>query len=109
MPKCLRFELSEEQEQELLWHRDHDSKPYLRERSAALLLLATGVAACEVAEQRLLQPRNEETVRSWYWRYRREGFAGLRIRTGRGRKPAFSPCAAQSGSRQRRPVASGAA
>jgi len=94
MPKRLRFDLTEQQRQELLWHRQHDSKPYLRERSAALLLLAQGVAASEVAQRRLLQPRNEETVRSWYWRYRREGFAGLRIREGRGRKSAFSPCAA---------------
>ena len=93
MPKRLRFDLTKEQQQELLWHRDHDSKPYLRERSAAVLLLAQGVAACEVAAHRLLRPRNEESVRSWYWRYRRDGFAGLRIQQGRGRKPAFSPCA----------------
>ncbi len=94
MPKCLRFDLTEQQRAALLWHRQHDRKPYLRERSAAVLLLAQGVPASEVARHRLLQPRNEETVRSWYWRYRREGFAGLRIRSGRGRKPAFSPCAA---------------
>lgn len=94
MPKRLRFDLSEQQRQELLWHRQHDSKPYLRERSAAILLLAQGVPACEVAAHRLLQPRNEETVRSWSWRSRREGFSGLRMRRGGGRKPAFSPCAA---------------
>ena len=94
MPKRLRFDLTEQQRQELLWHRQHDSKPYLRERSAALLLLARGVPASEVAKPRLLQPRNEETVRSWDWRSRREGFPGLRMCKGRGRKPAFSPCAA---------------
>ncbi len=91
MPKRLRFDLTKEQQQELLWHRDHDPKPYLRERSAAVLLLAQGVAACDVAAHRLLRPRKEESVRSWYWRSRREGFARLRIHAGRGRKPAFSP------------------
>src|SRR5947199_10838298 len=77
MPKRLRFDLTEQQRQELLWHRDHDGKPYLRERSAAVLLVAQGVPASEVAQHRLLQPRNEETVRSWYWRYRGQSFAGL--------------------------------
>jgi hypothetical protein len=94
MPKRLCFDLTKEQREELLWHRDHDGKPYLRERSAALLLLAQGVPASEVALHRLLRPRNEETVRGWYWCYRREGFSGLRISKGRGRKSAFSPCAA---------------
>ena len=94
MPKRLRFELTEQQREELLLHRDHDGKPYLRERSAAVLLLAQGVPASEVALHRLLRPRNEETVRGWYWRYRYDGFSGLRVRKGRGRKPAFSPCAA---------------
>ena len=63
MPKRLCFDLTEQQHKELLWHRDHDGKPYLRERSAAVLLLAQGVPASEVARQRLLRPRNEETVR----------------------------------------------
>ncbi|HEX6818459.1 MAG TPA: helix-turn-helix domain-containing protein [Ktedonobacterales bacterium] len=39
----------------------------------------------------LLQPRKVETVCRWVARYRAQGLAGLSMRPGRGRKPAFSP------------------
>jgi transposase len=41
----------------------------------------------------LLRTRDEETVGDWIDRYRRQGTAGLGVRPGRGRKPAFSPSA----------------
>jgi hypothetical protein len=68
-------------------------KPYVRERAAALLKLADGQSAAEVARSGLLQRRRPETVGRWRDRFLAEGVAGLRIRPGRGRRPAFSPSA----------------
>ena len=82
--------LSVEAEQELRHMRDHDAKPYLRERAAALLLIAAGVPAAVVARTRLLRPRDPDTVYHWRDRCKRAGLAGLRLRPGRGRRPAFS-------------------
>jgi hypothetical protein len=83
--------LSGEQEAELTRLRDHHPKPYVRERTAALLKVAAGQTIKHVAEQGLLRPRQEETVGDWIARYREQGVAGLGVRPGRGRKPAFSP------------------
>jgi transposase len=88
-PLVLR--LSPEQDTELVALRDHASKPYLRERAAALLKVASGLAAKDVAAAGLLRTRDPETVARWVHAYRDGGLAGLRIRPGRGRKPAFSP------------------
>ena len=66
-------------------------KPYLRERAAALLQIADGVSAHQVARAGLLQPRDPDTVYAWLDRYQAAGLAGLTMRPGRGRKPAFSP------------------
>ncbi|MCB0192196.1 MAG: helix-turn-helix domain-containing protein [Anaerolineae bacterium] len=71
--------------------RDHAEKPYLRERAAALLKIAGGQAAYAVAQQGLLRPRQPNTVYEWLDRYEAEGIAGLTIRDGRGRKPAYEP------------------
>ena len=72
--------------------RDHSPKPYLRERAAALLKVADGTPASVVAEHGLLRPRQPMTLYDWLDRYEAAGLAGLKIRPGRGRKPAFSPC-----------------
>jgi transposase len=85
------LKLSEAQRAELEWVRDHDAKPHLRERAAALLKITDGMPLSVVARQGLLKPRMAETVRDWVVRYESEGLAGLDIRKGRGRKPAFSP------------------
>lgn len=66
---------------------------YLRERAAAILKVADGLVAAEVARTGLLRPRDPDTVYRWLDRYATEGIAGLTVRPGRGRKPAFSPCA----------------
>src|ERR1043166_1935915 len=68
--------LTDSQRAELLQRRDHDSKPYVRERCAALLLISDGVAPYAVAH-RLLQPRDPDTVYSWLNRYLAEGLPGL--------------------------------
>jgi transposase len=83
--------LTTEQEAELLQLRDHHSKPYIRERAAAILKVAAGATIKQVAAHGLLRSRGEETVSHWIGRYESEGAAGLGVRPGRGRKPAFFP------------------
>ncbi len=91
MSKARVLQLSEAQRAELEWVRDHHPKPHLRERAAALVKIADGMPLSVVARQGLLKPRRAETVRDWVVRYESEGLAGLDIRKGRGRKPAFFP------------------
>ena len=71
--------------------RDHAPKPYVRERAAALLLIASGVLPAVVARERLLRPRHPETVARWRNRWDAEGSESRPIRDGRARTPAFSP------------------
>lgn len=80
---------------ELMKARDSDPKAYIRERAAALLKVADGIPAAIVARERLLKPRDPDTVYSWLDRYQTEGLASLRVKPGRGRKPAFSPSASE--------------
>jgi transposase len=91
MPKHRTLKLSETQRGELRHTRDHDPRPYLRERAAALLKIADGHKAAVVARQLLLRPHQPDTIYDWQDRYEQEGLPGLHIRHGRGRKPAFSP------------------
>jgi transposase len=83
--------LSKEQIAELKATRDHHEKPYVRERAAAILKVADGKAVRAVAKNGLYKPRRRETVSEWITRYQQEGLLGLRMRSGRGRKPTFSP------------------
>jgi hypothetical protein len=69
--------LTEEQRQELLRLRDHDPRPYVRERGAALFKIADGLAPHRVARSGLLKPRDPDTVYAWLRRYQAEGAAGL--------------------------------
>lgn len=92
MPKLRQLLLSEEQQEELRTLRDHDPSPYLRERAAALLKIGQGERPAHVARRGLLRPREPDTLYRWMDRYQTGGVAGLRVRPGRGRKPAFSPC-----------------
>lgn len=85
--KPIRLLLTDEQRDELVFLRDHDSRPYMRERAAALLKIAAGQSGLHVATQGLLKPRDPDTIYQWVERYRVEGVAGLKIRAGRGRKP----------------------
>jgi transposase len=86
-----RLTLTPAQRDELVCLRATASKPYLRERAAALLKIADGLSAATVARTGLLRPRQPDTVYRWFHRYQAEGVAGLDDRPGRGRKPAFSP------------------
>jgi hypothetical protein len=69
--------LTEEQRQELLQLRDHDPRPYVRERGAALLKIADGHPPHRVARHGLLKPRDPDTVYAWLGRYQAAGAAGL--------------------------------
>lgn len=69
--------LKPEQRDELQWHRDHDSKPYVRERAAAVLKVADGMSPHAVAQRGLLKRRDPDTVYSWLDWYEAEGLAGL--------------------------------
>jgi transposase len=91
MSRTHHVDLTAAQEAELLQLRDHHSQPYIRERAAAILKVAAGAAIKQVAAHGLLQPRGEETVSHWIARSEAEGTAGLGVRPGRGRKPAFFP------------------
>lgn len=86
-----RLVLTGAQRDDLTALRDRAARPYLRERAAAVLKVAGGEAAAAVARSGLLRPRDPDTVCAWLDRYLAQGAGGLRIRPGRGRKPAFSP------------------
>ena len=69
--------LSDDQRAELLYHRDHDRKPYVRERCAALLKIADGQAPYAVANTGLLKNRDPDTVYAWLDYYQDQGLPGL--------------------------------
>lgn len=71
------LDLTEEQHQELFRLRDHDPRPYVRERAAALLKIAEGQSPHRVARSGLLKPRDPDTIYAWLDRYQAEGVAGL--------------------------------
>jgi hypothetical protein len=69
--------LTENQRSELLRLRDHDDRPSVRGRSAAILKIAEGQTPHRVARQGLLKPRDPDTVYSWLDRYQDAGASGL--------------------------------
>jgi hypothetical protein len=97
MPAPLVVVLRPEQTTELEHLRDHDPTPYLREKAAAILKVAAGQSLRAVARTGVLRPRRRETIAAWVRRYLAEGPAGLRVRPGRGRKPAFFPPVGERG------------
>ena len=62
---------------ELIDPRDHDPRPYVRERCSAILKIAEGHSAHWVAENGLLKARNPDTVYDWLNAYEAEKLAGL--------------------------------
>ena len=95
MPRKLEVRLTPHQQQELEQARDAHPKPYVREAAAAILKVAAGQSARQVAFVGLLRPRDPESVSGWIARYQQAGINGLLVSHGRGRKAAFFP--AQSG------------
>jgi transposase len=95
MAQAYHLGLSKQQIHQLSRTRDHHEKPYMRVKAAAILKVASGESMRAVALHGLLKPVAEETVRQWIDTYLSEGIAGLLVKPGRGRKPAFSPCGAR--------------
>jgi Helix-turn-helix domain len=71
------LELKTKQRQELEEYRDHDPRPYLRERCGALLKIAGGATPHAVARPGLLRPRDPDTLYDWLRIYEAEGVSGL--------------------------------
>jgi hypothetical protein len=71
------LDLTDEQRQQLLEHRDHHRKPFVRERAAALLQIADGSSPHAVARSGILRPRHPDTVYGWLDTFLAEGFDGL--------------------------------
>jgi hypothetical protein len=69
--------LSQEQRSELRHLRNHDPRPYVRERGAAMLKIAAGLSPHRVAKPGLLKPRDPDPVSSWLAMYESSGTAGL--------------------------------
>ena len=94
MANPMKIELTDGQRAELEDVRDHSRLPYLRERAAAILKIAEGASGRATARHGLLRPHWPDTIYDWVKRYQAVGVSGLKIKAGRGRKPAFSPQAA---------------
>jgi transposase len=91
MPNPLTLDLKHEQIVELERVRDHDHRPYMRERAAAILKIAGGTSGRQIALHGLLKPRSPDSIYAWVRHYQEHGIQGLEIKPGRGRKPSFSP------------------
>jgi hypothetical protein len=72
-----KLRLTRDQRAELERHRDHDPRPYVRERSAALVKIADGMSPHAVAQGGLLRMRDPDTVYGWLNTYEAAGLAGL--------------------------------
>ena len=101
MTSLFSVELSPAQVQELEQVRDHHPKAYVRVKAAGILKVWAGASRRQVASRGLLKPVRRETVQRWIVRYQHEGVAGLLVKSGRGRKPAFSPSASPGAQRRR--------
>ena len=77
MARLRTLKLPNRARRELEQYRDHDERPYVRERCSALLKIADGHPPHWVAQHGLLKPRDPDTVYAWLDRYQSEGAAGL--------------------------------
>jgi len=78
------------QQKELKHCRDHDLRPDIRERCAAVLKIAEGQSAHAVAQGGLLKRRDPDTVYGWLDRYEERGLEGLQSgRQGGNRRHPF--------------------
>ena len=74
-PRTLK--LTTRERQALETSRDHDARPYVRERCSAVLKIADGGAPHWVARHGLLKLREPDTVYYWLTVYEQDGLAGL--------------------------------
>jgi transposase len=85
--------LQPKQRKQLLRVLDHDPRPYMRERAAALLKISDGQTAHAVARNGLLKRRDPDTVYTWLDWFEAAGVTGL-AQHPHGGKRAHSPAAA---------------
>jgi hypothetical protein len=78
MVRRVRLELTAEQRDRLIDVRDHDPHPQMRERCAALLKIADGMAPYRVAREGLLKPKDPDAVYRWVRYYQQAGLPGVR-------------------------------
>jgi len=78
--------LSTEERTSLEQMRDHHPRPYLRERAAALLRIADGTPAYQVAIRGILKPRRPNTIYRWLHHYQQHGLAALYQKPRRRRR-----------------------
>jgi hypothetical protein len=57
--------LKTREQRELVYYRDHDARPYVRERCGAVLKIAEGQPPQAVARQGLLKPRDPDPLDGW--------------------------------------------
>ena len=83
------LKLSQAQRRTLVEYRNHDRRPDVRERCAAILKVADGQSPHAVATQGLLRPRDPDTVYHWLDCYEQHGIEGLlwRRQGGSRRRP----------------------
>ncbi len=86
MARRRRLELTDVPRQELIDHRDHDPRPYVRERCAAMLKIVDGHTPHAVAQHGLLKSRDPDTVYGWLAHYQELGLPGLIARQQGGRR-----------------------
>lgn len=72
--------LVETQKKELRQVRDHDARPWARERCAAILKIAAGKSPYWVARKGLLKERDPDTVYFWLQLYKEGGVKKLLTR-----------------------------
>jgi hypothetical protein len=108
MAQSFSVTLSPAQVQELEQVRDHHPLAYVRVKAAGILKVQQGQSMRHVAKSGLLKSVRRETVKAWIVRYQHNGVAGLLVQPGRGRKPAFSPCASRRPGRHARGTRGGA-
>jgi len=77
MPLRRTLELTDSQRQDLVHYRDHDPRPYVRERCAALLKIADGQSPHAVARHGLLKRRDPDTLYDWLNWYERLGIRSV--------------------------------
>jgi hypothetical protein len=77
MARRRTLRLKTREQRELEYYRDHDGRPYVRERCSAVLKVAAGEAPHAVARQGVLKPRDPDTLYGWVTAYEEEGVAGL--------------------------------
>jgi hypothetical protein len=77
LPRRRSLDLTDPQRQEVLFHRDHDPRPYVRERCGALLKIADGQAPHAVARPGLVHPRTPDPGYSWLDWYEQLGLRSV--------------------------------